>query len=590
MKLFSTLLVCCIALNFSFGQHYHRGCGTYHLDSLRQASNPDYKKSRDNFEKSIQRVKKSRHLNRSSNSPASELIYTIPVVFHVVYSSPISNIPETEILEQLDALNADFRRTNSDASSTPSIYANIAADVKIQFCMATKDPDGNPIDIAVTRTPSTQNEYNYITDDDNLKSIISWPSEQYLNVWITKLEGDILGYAQFPTNTNLDGLGGENGQAYTDGVVVDYRAFGIEQPYTSPSSPYRLGRTLTHEVGHWLGLFHIFGNTDAGCLTDFVDDTPRQRSNDGFGSCDSVFFNCDPQPVMFQNYMDYSNDACMNLFTLGQKERMRTALTVGDRRQLLLSSTGCCGGNSDLVTVPYTEPFEDDFASINWNDTLYKNNFPWNMVTTFYDQSIELNTDTNSTASIISPFIDFSDSDAPSIKFDMAYNGATSNDVINIYYELTCSDSWIPIASYNSSNYPNTISSFNEEAWNPISLSIPELANQKIVRFRIEGIASNGNKWYFDNFNAFKTSPELNSFIFPNPSNGDAFFETIFDGEHEVSIYIFNTLGQLVSNTNYNKTNSAIFQLPLDNLSSGLYIVKVKVNGQESVSRLSLLR
>lgn len=262
-------------------------------------------------------------------------LITIPVVIHVVYNGSSQNISEAQIQSQIQVLNEDFRRLNSDADNVWSQ----AADSEIEFCLATVDPNGNATN-GIIRKSTTVNGFG---TNNSVKSSSSggsdpWPASDYLNVWVCNIGGGILGYAQFP-----------GGSASTDGVVNDYRYFGTVGTATAP---FNLGRTMTHEVGHYLNLRHIWG--DGNCnVDDFVSDTPLASGSNGgcqigSSSCNSV--------DMVQNYMDYSDDACMNLFTQGQKSRMQAALASS--RASLLNSNGCGtpgGGGGGNPTCNDTE-------------------------------------------------------------------------------------------------------------------------------------------------------------------------------------------------------------------------------------------
>jgi len=268
----------------------------------------------------------TQHAIRSSSNTRS--VITIPVVVHVVYNTASENITEAQIQSQIDILNEDFRRMNTDASNTPPEFQGVAADAEIEFCLATVAPNGAATN-GITRTQTSQTSFG---TNDQVKFSSSggadaWPSDEYLNVWVCDISGGILGYAQFP-----------GGSAATDGVVNDYAYFGN---IGTATPPFNLGRTMTHEVGHWLNLRHIWG--DGGCgVDDFVADTPSSDGPNYTGSPCSF-----PGPVscgtddMFQNYMDYSDDACMNLFTSGQKARMRALFDPGGFRESLLTSNGC---------------------------------------------------------------------------------------------------------------------------------------------------------------------------------------------------------------------------------------------------------
>ena len=288
-------------------------------------------------------------------------VYTIPVVVHVVYNTSTQNISNAQIQSQIDVLNDDFRRMNNDAVNTPSTFVGVAADAEIEFCLASVDPSGNAT-TGIIRKSTSVSSFN---TNDNMKFNSSggssaWPSSDYLNIWVCRLSGGVLGYAQFP-----------GGSSSTDGVVIDYRYFGTTG---TVSSPFDEGRTTTHEVGHWLNLYHIWG--DAFCGNDYVNDTP-QHSGPHYGcpnhpnsSCGSV--------DMFMNYMDYSDDDCMNLFTTGQKNRMRALFSGGGARASILSSNGCGNGTSPTCNTPAslsTSNVTSSQATLNWGSVSGANSY-----------------------------------------------------------------------------------------------------------------------------------------------------------------------------------------------------------------------
>jgi len=254
------------------------------------------------------------------NNPNHSLksIITIPVVVHVVWKSSLQNISDAQILSQIDVLNKDFRRTNIDVINTPSVWQSIAGDCEIEFCMATIDPSGNST-TGITRTQTTVNSFGMQGDYMKHNSdggVDGWPSDNYLNIWICNLD-NLLGYSTVPSNwTDPE-----------DGVVIGYQYYG---DMGTVQYPYNKGRTATHEIGHWLNLEHTWGSGWSSCGSDQVNDTPTQEWENygcpGFphnaNSCGTTNANGD----MFMNYMDYTNDACMNLFTEGQKTRMISAI------------------------------------------------------------------------------------------------------------------------------------------------------------------------------------------------------------------------------------------------------------------------
>jgi hypothetical protein len=281
----------------------------------------DYQKDLDpKMENKMESIE--RHTEDILASPVRAVngVVTIPCVVHVVYQNSTENISDAQVLSQIDVLNADFRRQNSDADNTWSQ----AADTEIEFCMATTDPNGNATTGIVRYSTNT----SAFGTNDQVKFASSggadaWPASDYLNLWVCDISGGILGYAQFP-----------GGSASTDGVVCDYQYFGT---IGTATAPFDMGRTATHEVGHWLNLRHIWG--DGNCnADDFVSDTPSSDAANygcalGHVSCSST--------DMVQNYMDYSDDACMNLYTDGQKNRMRALFESGGYRASLLASQAC---------------------------------------------------------------------------------------------------------------------------------------------------------------------------------------------------------------------------------------------------------
>lgn len=313
-----------------------RNCGT--MESLEAQLQADpmlgirMAKIEEETQKQINSIKKAEDLKIAT-------VYKIPVVVHVVYSSadPSQNISDAQIYSQIKALNEDYRKQNTDIGLIPSAFSALAADVEIEFCMASIDPTGAPTN-GITRT-QTSNTNGFSNTANDVKSSATggktpWNANQYLNMWVCDLQGQLLGYAQFP-----------GGSASTDGVVIDYAYFGTQGTATAP---FNKGRTATHEVGHYLNLRHIWG--DANCGDDLVNDTPTQQTAN---------YQCPVFPHqtcanttngdMFMNYMDYVDDACMQMFTAGQKARMIATLT-GSRSGLLSNTNYNCTLPSAIVS------------------------------------------------------------------------------------------------------------------------------------------------------------------------------------------------------------------------------------------------
>ena len=321
MKKLSLVIV--VLLNVFFANAQQRNCGTMqHLDEIRERDpGVDNRMDVENLD-----IKHWISNNTSSSKSMPNLI-TIPVVVHVIYKNSSQNISDAQIFSQIDILNEDFRMNNSDASSVPSAFAGVAADCEIEFCLAVRDPNGN-VTTGITRTYTTTSSFSDYTSMkySSTGGQDAWNTSDYLNIWVCNLASGLLGFATFP-----------GGNSSTDGVVCDYAYFGNTGTATSP---YDLGRTATHEVGHWLNLYHIWG--DSYCGNDYVSDTPKhEESNYGCPSYPhaSSCSGTGSSGEMFMNYMDYTNDACMFMFSTGQKNRMRA--TLNSSRSSLLSSLGC---------------------------------------------------------------------------------------------------------------------------------------------------------------------------------------------------------------------------------------------------------
>jgi len=260
----------------------------------------------------------------------------IPVVVHVLYRNSAENLSDAQINSQIDILNHDFRATNADKSSTPAVFQPLIADARITFKLATTDPSGNPT-TGIIKKSTNNASFNASLDNakhNNTGGDDAWPADKYLNIWtcgnlVNNAGQGLLGYAQFP-----------GGPAATDGVVILHSAFGNTG---TASAPFNLGRTATHEVGHWLNLRHIWGDDGTGCSgSDFVADTPNAAGpNFGAPTFPSITCNNGPNGDLFMNYMDYTDDAAMFMFTAGQVDRMQAAL---DGPRSTIGVTGPCGG------------------------------------------------------------------------------------------------------------------------------------------------------------------------------------------------------------------------------------------------------
>lgn len=246
----------------------------------------------------------------NKESLADSPIITIPVVVHILYNQSIENISDEQIRSQITVLNEDYRKKYG----TRGYNTNpVGADARIEFALAVRDSQGNNTN-GITRTHTSKTFFKYDSDEamkySSKGGINPWSSSNYLNIWVCNLV-NYLGYATYP------------GSPSVDGVVIGYRYFGNNTGTTE--APYNLGRTATHEIGHWLGLLHTWGDSDCG--SDYVDDTPpTQQANYDCPKGKTSTCNGNTTPDMIENYLDFTDDACMNIFTKGQVSRMRTTL------------------------------------------------------------------------------------------------------------------------------------------------------------------------------------------------------------------------------------------------------------------------
>lgn len=269
-------------------------------------------------------------------------ILTLPVVVHIVWKTEEHNISDEQIYTQLQVLNDDFRRTNANYENTPEEFRALASDTEIEFCLAKLDPTGRPTN-GITRTETyvdhigdTKQYYNSAQGGRS-----AWDNTRYINIWVCDLgNNEVLGFATAP---------GTAAPRESDGLVISWEHFGTTGS-AAGSAPNHLGRTATHEMGHYLNLNHLWGREKGGCTEDdFVNDTPSQNTFTR-GCPDFPYYDiCTDQGsgLMYNNFMDYTDDACMTMFTQGQKQRM--VATINSLRTSLLFSNVCQLSTSSSV-------------------------------------------------------------------------------------------------------------------------------------------------------------------------------------------------------------------------------------------------
>lgn len=285
----------------------------------------------------------------------------IPVVVHVIHNVKSNviggldnpNISDEQIHAQIAILNEDYRRKVGTNGYNNNL---VGTDMNIEFYLANTDPDGN-YTTGITRHYNAQNGWNFPIENTKIAKIVQWDTNKYLNIYTLITSNEFIGYASFPYDSNIDGLKASiddlNNFAEFDGVLIRYNSFG-----NCCGNLYNLGRSATHEVGHWLGLLHP--NGDTVCGTDYCDDTPSiealNSTNDV--SCKEKTSNCTGilTKNQIENYMDYSPDRCMNMFTNDQKKRVRAVFEVSPKRKALLNSLVKVSDTPNLVITPLDNP------------------------------------------------------------------------------------------------------------------------------------------------------------------------------------------------------------------------------------------
>ena len=349
-KIFSLLIAAFLLLAGRAQAQQHRSCGANEVLLRQLQEDPSLLQRREAIEA---------HTNQFVQSGAQDrAVVTIPVVVHVVWNTTAQNVSDAQIQSQLTVLNADFRKLNSDIGNLPAAFTSLAADCELNFCLATQTPGG----AATTGIERRQTTLTSFGTNDNMKFFSSggldaWDASKYLNIWVCNLSGGILGYAQFP-----------GGPASTDGVVITFTGFGT---MGSAAAPFNKGRTGTHEVGHWANLYHIWGDDGTGCTgTDDCADTPNQADeNYGCPVFPQVSCSNGPNGDLFMNYMDYTDDACMYMFTNGQKTRAQSLFVSGGSRFSLTTSPGCSpptGGSCGTPGSLSASGIAQTSATVNW--------------------------------------------------------------------------------------------------------------------------------------------------------------------------------------------------------------------------------
>jgi hypothetical protein len=434
-------------------------------------------------------------------------------------------------------------------------------------------------------------------DDEIIKSYGYWPSDQYLNIWVCSLAKGVLGYAQFPNYTGLPGLQAFAKSPITDGVTIHHAAFG-SQTGTSTNGAFSYGRTATHEIGHWLGLKHIWG--DDNCGNDYCNDTPLQDTDSPANiNCPTITSFCGGNfhVIMSENYMDYSADKCMNTFTNDQNTRMKTTLSISPNRLKLTKSKGCETTKiiQGAIEVNYETKNDEDWTIANpdtfpvWSKALVGAKKSSNSIVCKNEESKKI----GGISLYDSPFGNFSEANAPVLTFDMAYPTPINSktDTLILYYAKDCKfGAYIPFDTLFGTELitTNTLSSNfipEEKDWKSMIYKLPFFKNTEQAKIRIKSISNNSGSVYLDNINI--KSVQANCWV------GDdkiLKYDRLNLSNEPAEIKIFDSNGKFILNLNISSESTDLFMFNLDFLASGVYIASLTTNTESIKTKFVIVR
>lgn len=532
-------------------------------------------------------VNKSNILNNNAQfrQSATTGIIKIPVVIHVIHNQQNeaigvgNNISKAQIESQIRVLNEDFRKK----INTKGFNSNpVGADTEIEFHLSNVDTNCMPFD-GITRSYNAKGRFDLDTDEILIKSINYYPTNQFLNIWVCSLTALYLGGAAFPEQSGLEGLDDETFSEKKDGVIIHTKAFG-SQIGTAATGNYSYGRTTTHEIGHWLGLKHIWG--DANCGDDYCNDTPTVLDKNT-GNCNNIISNCKTTPVttMTENYLDYSYDICMNIFTENQKNRMRTALENSPRRVALLTSPG----QNQLIIqqIPYTQQFQNitNLNEIGWEQNLSTNNFNWNIG----NENIFINCSNITTPGlakiITTPFFKIPNVNdihpIVTVTFKLKYPNLLLTDSLTVSIYNGCKKN----KTYLKSFFGTSLAS--ADTFKVHTMTISGMKNVAHLKLQFEVFSKGKATMYLDDFTV-KYPPSITTIDIIQKTQTNPLIAAFDSKKMEIYAFlnnndttdilfeIYDILGQKLLTSNQKFDSSNKYTIKINNFSTGIHLLVAK--------------
>lgn len=597
------LLASCLGLSLVSQAQQIIPCVTDQVHYQMQQQNPQLIIEQQKSDAEVRKIARSLLAQPERLSKQGTIMY-IPVVFHVIHQNGMENITQAQIMDQIRILNEDFRKkagTNGNKSTEAT-----ATDMEMEFRLAQTDPNGNRHD-GINRIESALTE----NARDNVKSLIQWNPRKYLNVWVVKTissqgaNGTVLGFAQFPAYINF--------AASTDGIVI--RADYVGNIQTGNTS--NAGRTLTHEVGHWIGLYHTFqdgcaGTTQSDCSSegDQVCDTPPVE--DATFGCLTSRTTCGGQ-AMITNYMDYMDGVCANTYTVGQKARAMAQMQLYRSAIYSTSNLAAAGidatGNYLTVTpsaikAPYSYGFEDaNITTAGWRiQNLNNGANAWKVDNVAFSGSRSLSLRNfnltpllNSRDEFNSPLIDLSTLSNPLLTFKVAYarKASNTNDILDVGISGDFGRTETRIFRGTLSNMETAGISTTEfvptdaSQWRTITVDLTPYKTMTNARIRFEFNNRKGNNIFIDDFSitnatglAETLKQDLAFNVFPNPMNDISYVQFEMKQTEQININICDMAGRKISTLQEGVMQAGMYSLPVNrqHLSNGIYLVEVKTS------------